>query len=78
MADEADHAQELEQLALEHALARRVPDAALIPKGTCHNCGETIKPRQTKTGPEHVRIFCDKDCGDDYGMRRRANQQRRM
>lgn len=76
MADEADHAQELEQLALEQALARRLPTLRLIPVGFCHNCHEPLKPTKTKEGPKHVKRFCDDSCRDDFEARMRAKQQR--
>lgn len=69
MADEADHAQELEQLALDHALAARRPGVRLAPRGFCHNCNGPV---------EAPRIFCDKDCADDYESLQRAKSQRRV
>jgi hypothetical protein len=76
MADEADHAHELEQLALSEALARRKPDSRLTPRGSCHNCGEKLAPRKGPKGLEHVQIFCDKDCADDWETMQNARRNR--
>ena len=46
MADEADMAHELEQLALTHALAARKPAPRLAPRGQCYNCNEPLPPKR--------------------------------
>jgi hypothetical protein len=77
MADEADQAHELEQLALTAALAQRKTGFRLMPKGICHNCNEHLKPKKGPNGLEHVKIFCDKNCSDDWESRERAKRQLR-
>ena len=77
MADEADHAQEIEQLALEQALARRLPGENLVPNGFCYNCHEPLKPSRIKNKPMHTKRFCDQYCRDDFETRRRSERQRR-
>lgn len=76
MADEADMAQELEELALKHALAHRKAGANLPPKGSCYNCAEALPPVKEGKELRHVRIFCDKDCGDDWEEREKLKSQR--
>lgn len=66
MADEADMAKELEELALKHALAHRKVVVSLFPKGFCYNCDEQLKSEIKDSERQHVRIFCDKDCADDW------------
>ena len=39
----------------------------LKPKGTCHNCEETV---------EDGKLFCDQDCTEDYEKRKFARSQR--
>ncbi len=78
MADEADHAHEMEQLALEQALARRMPGPKLTPTGFCHFCREPLKPIKDKNGVRHDRIFCDSGCSEDFEAESWARQQRRI
>lgn len=76
MADEADHAQEMEQLALEQALARRMQGENLMPNGFCYNCHDPLKPVKVKGKLTHVRRFCDEYCRDDYEALKRSKQQK--
>lgn len=76
MADEADMAQELEELALKHALANRKEGVTLPPKGTCYNCDEGLKPVKVGKTLQHVRLFCDEACRDDWEKMRAARQRR--
>ena len=66
MADEADIAHELEQLALTHALAYRKGGNSLHPRGFCYNCDEPLRPTYAGETSRHERIFCDKACADDW------------
>ena len=67
MADEADMAQELEELALTCALGQRKEAEKLVPKGHCYNCDEPLPPGMP---------FCDKACAEDW-ERRQAKAVRR-
>lgn len=66
MADEADRAQQYEQIALAQSLAFR-EGTGLRPKGACYNCGERLAADER---------FCDQACEHDYLMRRRMRSQR--
>ena len=68
MADEADMAHELEQLALNCALEQRKGGGRLIPKGLCYNCEEPLPAEK---------IFCDKACADDWERRQKILSARR-
>jgi hypothetical protein len=76
MADEADQAHELEQLALRHALAHRKGGANLPPKGTCYNCDEPLKPIQVGGEVRHVQLFCDSSCAQDWEKVQAAKSRR--
>jgi len=76
MADEADKAKELEELALKHALAHRKEGVQLSPKGSCYNCDEALKPIKVGKTVQHVRLFCDEACRDDWEKREAAKQRR--
>lgn len=77
MADEADMAKEIEELALKHALAHRKAVVNLPPKGYCYNCDEPLKPEVVDGKRQHRRIFCDRDCADDW-ERLQASKARRV
>jgi hypothetical protein len=76
MADEADMAHELEQLALAHALAFRKGGEKLQPRGFCYNCGEPLAPTRDATTLRHERIFCDGGCADDFQRHQVAKVRR--
>lgn len=38
----------------------------ISPKGKCHNCGEKVDAKK---------LFCDKDCTEDYELRLRSKKQ---
>lgn len=76
MADEADMAQELEELALKHALAHRKEGVHLAPKGSCYNCDEPLKAKKVGKTLQHVRLFCDEACRDDWEKLQAAKQRR--
>lgn len=76
MADEADMAQELEELTLKHALAYRKQGANLNPRGFCYNCDEPLKPQKLGATLRHVALFCDGECRDDWEKLQAAKQQR--
>lgn len=74
MADEADIANDLAELALQQALIAARNTASnlrLTPRGTCYNCEESLEP----IDGQDVKIFCDADCADDW-ERVRAAQAR--
>ena len=63
MADGADQASELEQLALRIAIANAASGKGqpkITPNGACHNCEEPLKGGK---------LFCDKDCEQDWRHR---------
>jgi len=66
MADEADMAKELEELALKHALAHRKEGANLPARGLCYNCDEPV---------DAGRLFCDEACRDDWQKRDAAKKR---
>jgi hypothetical protein len=76
MADEADMAQEIEELALKHALAHRKEGVNLPPKGSCYNCSEPLKPKKVGKTLQHVRLFCDEDCRDDWEALQEAKKRK--
>jgi len=64
MADEVDIANDLQELALQQALnAARVGGPRLVARGACYNCDEILAPR---ADGQHVQLFCDGDCADDW------------
>lgn len=60
MSDEADRANEINELVLAKQVAHREPVLPAI--GVCHYCGEPV-PGSAK--------FCDKDCRDDHEREQR-------
>ncbi len=61
MADEIDIANDRAQQDLDEALARACRhEPALAPTGWCYNCAEPMADD---------RLFCDRDCRDDYEHR---------
>jgi hypothetical protein len=60
MPDFIDRSVEQQALVLEAQLANAKAKAPrLTPKEACHNCDEPLVH-------EPHRLFCDKDCADDY------------
>jgi len=66
MADEADRAQQFEQIQLAQSLAFR-QNESLPRNGRCHNCDESL--------PQDA-LFCDEACEQDYERLRRMRAQR--
>jgi hypothetical protein len=66
MADDADRAQQLEQIQLARSLAFRQDDR-LPRNGRCYNCGEPLASEA---------VFCDAACEQDYRRLRRMKAQR--
>jgi len=66
MADDADRAQELQDLALAHSLSRR-EHSTLAKTGFCYNCKEPLS---------NGGLFCDSHCEQDYRKLRRMRDQR--
>lgn len=66
MADEADRAQQFEQIQLAKSLAFR-QNESLPRKGRCHNCDAPLSPDA---------LFCDGACEQDYQRLRRMREQR--
>ena len=66
MADDADRAQQFEQIQLAQSLAFR-QNSSLCRNGVCHNCGEAVAPDA---------LFCDEACEQDYTRIRRMKAQR--
>ena len=67
MADDADRAQQFEQIQLAQSLAFR-QNSSLQRTGACHNCGEPL--------PQQSGLFCDAACEQDYTRIRRMKGQR--
>lgn len=80
MADEIDLASVQAELFLAQALAARVVTPRLPCKGKCYNCDTVFEEvKKNKEGvsvdendtPIADKLFCDKDCADDYTKRER-------
>lgn len=67
MADDADRAQQFEQIQLAQSLAFR-QNSSLQRTGICHNCSEPLL--------NHAGLFCDEYCEQDYTRIRRMRGQR--
>jgi hypothetical protein len=76
MADEADLAKELEELALQQALASRKSGPRLVPAGYCHNCREKLEPVTQNGELKHLQLFCDLHCSEDWEQRERVRISR--
>lgn len=66
MADDADRAQQFEQIQLAQSLAFR-ENSSLPRNGVCHNCGEAVPPDA---------LYCDRACEQDYTRIRHMRAQR--
>ena len=66
MADDADRAQQFEQIQLAQSLSFR-QDSSLRRNGVCHNCGEAVSADA---------LFCDGACEQDHTRIRRMRSQR--
>jgi len=66
MADEADQAQQFEQLQLAQSLSFRRDDG-LPRRGQCYNCGSPL---------QQDALFCDSECEQDFQRLRRMRAQR--
>jgi len=51
--DDCDKARKIQQSEIEHDIANRRPVPDLKARGTCHDCGAPVGPRQ---------LFCDATC----------------
>ncbi len=71
MADEADLAYEVQERALNAALAARKTDS-LTAIGRCHYCETEFDPDVPETARK---LFCDADCAQDYEAERRQRQR---
>lgn len=60
MPDDFDRASDLEQQQRELALRQARGQPTMPAVGACYNCGEDLPPG---------RLFCDKDCRDDFEKR---------
>lgn len=60
MADEADAASDLEELARLSAIAQsraQLSQRRIVPRGRCHACETPVTPQQ---------LFCDSECAQDW------------
>jgi hypothetical protein len=75
MADFADDAQAMEELALSHAIAsaRKTGERQLAPRGSCYNCDERFT---NKNGTPDERLFCDEFCSEDWHKRTKIQSRR--
>lgn len=73
MADEIDQANEQAERWLNEALANRTVGPKLLPRGSCHYC-ETVFEKEEKDSDK--KLFCDKDCADDYAKEARIKARR--
>lgn len=71
MADDADAATDIEELARQSAIAQaraRLSHRQITPRGKCHACDADVTPKQ---------LFCDGECASDWewvqqGLRRKG------
>lgn len=76
MADEVDMANDSVERALEHALKQIRSAPAMAPKGFCYFCEEPLEPAEENGELVHRRLFCDRDCADDWEREQRARRLR--
>jgi hypothetical protein len=76
MADFADDAQAMEELALSHAIAsaRKTGERQLAPRGSCYNCEEVLK--NADGSADEKRLFCDEFCSEDWHKRSKIQNKR--
>lgn len=67
MADEADMANDMAELSLQMALRNVNSGPKLQPNGLCYYCESHV---------EGEKLFCDKDCADDYEKEQRLRKRR--
>jgi hypothetical protein len=75
MADEVDMANDSVERALEQALRQIRSAPAMAPKGFCYFCDEPLEPIEDN-GRLVPRLFCDRDCADDWEREQRARRLR--
>lgn len=74
MADEADYANEQAERWLKQSLENRNTSKRLAPKGACYFCEAEF---DKETDAEYARrLFCDKDCADDFEYEERLKNRR--
>jgi len=74
MADEVDAANETAEKWLKNKLAEQAAVAKanrLPPKGFCYFCDAKLEGKDS-----NIRLFCDKDCADDYSEEQRLKNRR--
>ncbi|KWT86096.1 MULTISPECIES: hypothetical protein [unclassified Variovorax] len=85
MADEIDMANEQAELFLRQSLANRATGPKLLPRGSCYNCdthfvalGKDAQGRDVDERGVAIdeKLFCDKDCADDFTERERLKARR--
>lgn len=62
--DDADRAEQREQIKRDEALAFRYP--VLLPVGICYNCADSVGSSA---------LFCSVDCAQDHEYRMRLHKQ---
>lgn len=73
MADEIDQANEQAERWLQQSLANRTVGPKLAPRGTCHYCDTVFEKTEADFDKK---LFCDKDCADDYAEEQRLKNRR--
>lgn len=68
MADEIDLANEQSERWLAQALSRIGSSGRLVPRGRCYYCDSEFGEHAAEAAKK---LFCDKDCSDDYEKERR-------
>jgi len=76
MADEVDVANDSVERALEQALRAVRSTPVLPPKGTCYFCEEELEPVEEGGKAVHKKLFCDRDCADDWEREQKARRLR--
>jgi hypothetical protein len=73
MADEIDLANEQAEHFLKQSLANLASAPKLPPRGNCYNCDTEFAADDPNIG---IKLFCDKDCADDYTYRDKLQNRR--
>lgn len=76
MADEVDVANDSVERALQQAIARVRTTPVLPPKGSCYFCEEPLEPFVQDGKPVHRKLFCDRDCAEDWEREQKAKRLR--
>lgn len=85
MADEVDVANEAASRFIALSMANRPTGPRLAPRKQCYNCHEHFKAHSKDADGNELdkdginlalKLFCDKDCADDFDLYERQKAQR--